>query len=42
MAKLKYANEEIQMKKNKPKELPMAATQGTGLLARPMEQQGEM
>lgn len=42
MAKLKYANEEIQMKKNKPKELPMAAMQGTGLLARPMEQQGEM
>ena len=33
---------QIQMKKNKPKELPMAAMQGTGLLARPMEQEGEM
>ena len=42
MAKLKYANEEIQMKKNKPKELPMAATQNAGLLTRPMQQQGEM
>ena len=42
MAKLKYANEEISMKKNKPKELPMAATQGAGLLTRPMQQQGEM
>lgn len=42
MAKLKYANEEIQMKKNKPKELPMATTQNAGLLTRPMQQQGEM
>lgn len=42
MAKIKYANEEIKMKKNKPNELPMEAMKNSGLLSKPMEQQGEM
>jgi len=42
MAKLKYVNEEIQMKKNNSKKLPMITEQKVGLLAKPMEPQGEV
>jgi len=42
MAKLKYVNEEIQMKKNNSKKLPIITEQKVGLLAKPMEPQGEI